>query len=85
MEYETIFNYYILSFWIQNFKKTIIEYTSRTLDEAALQSTIKDLGGASVEDIVTPGLEECFFVEGMSDLDLLFELEGKEDEEGDED
>uniref|UniRef100_A0A915J970 Uncharacterized protein n=1 Tax=Romanomermis culicivorax TaxID=13658 RepID=A0A915J970_ROMCU len=42
-------------------------------------SSVKDLGGASMEEVVTPGSKERFFVEGMGDLDLLFEFEGEDD------
>uniref|UniRef100_A0A915J6Y9 Uncharacterized protein n=1 Tax=Romanomermis culicivorax TaxID=13658 RepID=A0A915J6Y9_ROMCU len=38
-----------------------------------------------MEDTVTRGSKECFFVEGMGDLDLLFEFEGKDNEEEDDD
>uniref|UniRef100_A0A915L620 Uncharacterized protein n=1 Tax=Romanomermis culicivorax TaxID=13658 RepID=A0A915L620_ROMCU len=48
-------------------------------------SSVKDLGGASTEDAVTRGSKEHFFVQGMGDLNLLFEFEGEDDEEEDND
>uniref|UniRef100_A0A915KI62 Uncharacterized protein n=1 Tax=Romanomermis culicivorax TaxID=13658 RepID=A0A915KI62_ROMCU len=48
-------------------------------------SSVKDLGGASIEDTVTRGSKERFCVEGIGDLDLLFEFQGEDDEEEDDD
>uniref|UniRef100_A0A915JPQ4 Uncharacterized protein n=1 Tax=Romanomermis culicivorax TaxID=13658 RepID=A0A915JPQ4_ROMCU len=47
-------------------------------------SPVKDMGGASIEDVVTPGSKERFFIKGMGDLNLLFEFEGEDDKEEDD-